>query len=190
MQYFNTLIFLFLCFQLIFTKSVNDTLIKRSHSTCDPEAFGSINRQYTVTFFDQPHGSVGYLYGCEVHYDGSLIACRVDIPLGIDDFITYRVKRSTAYKCDKNVCGQPRTKKYNYIFDKKGNKKPNTQDGRITVGDHFCYRYEYINNNKKSLCDANFEILNVHYQYNTPKVIFDYGKYIKSLSKFAKTGKK
>jgi len=183
--------FLSVFFTLILSKTIdinnineftnkNITLIKRSHSTCDPDGFNEINRQYAVSFYNQPDGSLGTLYDCEIHYDNTLITCKVDKPLIPDDFVGFRVRRSTAYNCNKYVCGQPTATRRNYIFDKNGKIRGDSKDLKVNIGNHFCYRYIY----GKEKCDVNFEIISLKYQYNTPKVIYSYGKFIKSLASF------
>jgi len=164
MKLFN-FTYLVILITLVFSKSIdtndinNTILIKRDHDTCDPKGFSNINRQYAVSFYNQPDGSLGTLYDCEVKYDGSTIKCKVDVPLAPDDSVTFKVKRWTAYNCTRDLCSSGNAQRKSYIFDKNGKIRGNSKNLKVNVGDHFCYRYIY----GKKKCDVNYEILSMKY---------------------------
>jgi len=55
-----------------------------------------------------------------IKYDGTIIKCKVEVPLAPDDSVIFKVKRPTTYNCIRDLCSRGDDERENYIFDKNG----------------------------------------------------------------------
>jgi len=152
---------------LVLSKSIDTTslstnnLFKRSdEGTCDPPDF-TINNDYKVFHIDFNRKEMNHkfdIYDCQVFNSNTVIACMVNIPVGYDDFVAFKVKQAKTHQCTAKYCQNPKKNGKTYIYD--NNNKPTEM---ATVGNHFCHRYTDYDGNT---CDVNYYIKEIEYKEN------------------------
>jgi len=151
---------------LVLSKSIDTTslsksnLFKRYEGTCDPKDF-TIDNNYKVFHIDFNRKEMNHkfdIYDCKVYNSNTVVACMVNIPVGYDDFVAFKVKQAKTHKCTADFCQDPHKDSETYIYD--NNNKPTEM---AAIGNHFCHRYTDKDGNN---CDVNYYIQDIEYKEN------------------------